>query len=139
VSSSAWDLELLAAELRRNSGDLSLYAGFLLTTLSAALPPEMVTIEREGGLGRLLRRRGEPAVLAVSVVMGEQRFTLRRDRVGAPPVATIGHRSGGVVLRTETLPIADWSRRLAAELGSYAEQNAAAADALARLTLPGAS
>jgi len=31
-----WDLEVLAAELRRRSDDLSLYAGFLLSTLSSA-------------------------------------------------------------------------------------------------------
>jgi hypothetical protein len=136
VASSHWDLEVLAAGLRRHSADLSLYAGFLLNTLSSALPPEMVRIERQGGLVRL--RRGEPPVVAVSVVLEGQSFTLRRVKVGAPPRATIRHESGGVALRTETVGIDAWSRRLAAGLATYAERNAAAAEALARLTLPGA-
>jgi hypothetical protein len=134
---SQWDLEVLAAGLRRHSGDLSMYAGFLLNTLSAALPAEMVQIERRSGmLARL--RGGEPPVVAVSVLLGGRGFTLRREKVGAPAVATIRHESGGVTLRTETVPIAEWSRQLAAGLAGYAEQNAAAAEALARLTLPGA-
>ena len=47
---SQWDLEVLAASLRRESDDLSLYAGFLINTLSAALPPHMVAVERKAGL-----------------------------------------------------------------------------------------
>jgi hypothetical protein len=136
VASSHWDLEVLAAGLRRHSGDLSLYAGFLLNTLSSALPPEMVRVERQAGLLTRMRR-GEPPVVAVSVLLGGRSFTLRRDRVGATPVATIRHESGGVALRTEAVGIDDWSRQLAAALAGYAERNAAAAEALARFTLPG--
>ena len=136
MASSHWDLEVLAAGLRRHSGDLSLYAGFLLNTLSSALPPEMVRVERQAGLLTRMRR-GEPPVVAVSVLLGGRGFTLRRDRVGAAPVATIRHESGGVALRTETVGIDEWSRQLAAALAGYAERNAAAAEALARFTLPG--
>jgi hypothetical protein len=42
-----------------------------------------------------------------------------------------------VVLRTETLPLVDWSRQLAAALARYAQHNAGVADALARFALPG--
>jgi len=137
VASSHWDLEVLAAGLRRYSSDLSLYAGFLLTTLSSALPAEMVRVERRGGmLGRL--RGAEAPVVAVSVLLEGRNFALRRQRVGAPAVATIRHESGGVALRTETVSIDEWSRQLAAALAGYAERNAAAAEALARFTLPGA-
>ena len=83
MTSSQWDLEVLATELRRHSGDLSLYAGFLLTTLSSALPAEMVEVERKGSLlGRL--RGAEAPVVAVTVRFGDQGFTLRRDAVGKP-------------------------------------------------------
>jgi len=130
-----WDLEVLAAELRRHSGDLSLYAGFLLSTLSSALPAELVEVERKGGLlGRL--RGGEAPVVAATVRLGDQRFTLRRDRVGAPAVATVRHESGGIALRTETVGLDEWSRRLAAALGAYAERHAGAAEVLRRFTLP---
>jgi hypothetical protein len=137
MGSSQWDLEVVAAGLRRHSSDLSLYAGFLLTTLSEALPAEMVLVERDRGLATRLRR-GDPPVVAVSVLLGDLRFTLRRAGTGAAPVASVGHQSGGVVLRTETVPLVDWSRQLAAALARYAQHNAGVADALARFALPGA-
>lgn len=130
-----WDLEVLAAELRRRSDDLSLYAGFLLSTLSSALPPELVDVERKGSvLGRL--RGAEAPVVAATVRLGDQGFTLRRERVGAPAVATIRHESGGIALRTETVDLDEWSHRLASALGGYADRHAGAAEALRRFTLP---
>lgn len=125
---------MLAANLRRDSGDLSMYAGFLINTLSASLPPEMVVVERKSGLfGRV---KDDAPVLGVSVLFGDQRLTLRRDGVGKPVTAQIKHESGGVVLRTETVGMDQWSRTLAAELARYAEANATAAQALQRLTIP---
>lgn len=130
-----WDLEVLAAELRKRSDDLSLYAGFLLSTLSSALPPELVDVERKGSVfGRL--RGAEAPVVAATVRLGDQGFTLRRERVGAPAVATIRHESGGIALRTETVDLDEWSHRLAAALGAYADRHAGAAEVLRRFTLP---
>jgi hypothetical protein len=132
-----WDLEVLASELRRHSGDLSLYAGFLLSTLSSALPAELVEVERRNSLvGRL--RGAEAPVVAATVRLGDQSFVLRRDRVGAPAVATIRHESGGIALRTDTVGLDEWSHRLAAALGAYADRHAGAAEALRRFTLPDA-
>jgi hypothetical protein len=65
-----WDLEMLATELRRHSEDLSLYAGFLLGTLSAAMPVELVAVERKGSLLRRLRGAQAP-VVAATVRLGE--------------------------------------------------------------------
>jgi hypothetical protein len=131
---SGWDLEVLAANLRRDSGDLSLYAGFLINTLSATLPPEMVSIERKPGLfGRV---KDDAPVLGVGVLFGDRRFTLRRDAVGRPVTAQVRHESGGIVMRTETVGMDVWSRELAARLARYAQDNAAAADAVRRLTMP---
>ena len=138
MTPSEWDLETIAAQLRRHSDDLARYTGFLLTTLASALPPEMLRVERSGG-GLVGRLRGTPpAVVGVTVIMGSRSFLLRRDRVGAPPVAAVRQESGGVVLRTETVGLQEWSRQLAAALAGYATQNAAVADVLARLTIPGA-
>lgn len=134
---SHWDLETLAAGLRRDTEDLSLYAGFLLTTLAQALPPDVVRVERAGGVLRRLRG-GERPVTTVSVLLGDQRFTLRRPDVGGPPQAAVEHFSAGVVLATDRTDLRDWSHRLATALAVYAQQHAGAADALARLTLPGA-
>lgn len=131
---SDWDLEALAARLRRDSGDLSLYAGFLINILSATLPPEMVLVERKSGL--FGRARDDGPVLGVGVLFGDRRLTLRREAVGKPVTAQIKHESGGIVLRTDTVGMDVWSRELATELAGYAQANAAAAAALRRLTVP---
>jgi hypothetical protein len=129
------DLEVLAAQLRRHGEDLSMYGGFLLNVLSAALPPELVRVRREGRLKARLAGR-EPAVLAVSVTIANQRYVLERAGIGAPPVAKICHESGGVVLSTRVVNADEWSRVLAAALGQIAGADAAAAEALQRLTGP---
>jgi hypothetical protein len=131
---SYFDLELLAAQLRKHSDDLSLYAGFLLNVLSAALPGEIVTVKREGKIKARLSGRSEPAVLAVSVHLGDRRYHIERAEPGRPLSATIQHQSGGVVLSTKTVTIDEWSRSMAAELNSVAGSNAAAAEIMARLT-----
>jgi hypothetical protein len=131
---SYFDLELLAAQLRKHSDDLSLYAGFLLNVLSAALPGEIVTVKREGKLKARLGGRSEPAVLAVSVHLGDRRYHIERSELGRPLSAMIQHQSGGVVLSTKVVTIDEWSRSMASELNSVAGSNAAAAEILARLT-----
>jgi hypothetical protein len=133
--SSHLDLELLAAALRGHSADLSMYAGFLLNVLSSALPPELIEVEREGRWRARLAGR-DPAVLRVSVLLGDNRYELTRADLGQPAVARIRHESGGVVLSTRTVGVDDWSRALAADLAVLARSNAAAAAALSRLTAP---
>ena len=131
---SYFDLELLAAQLRKHSDDLSLYAGFLLNVLSAALPGEIVTVKREGKFKARLGGRGEPAVLAVSVHLGDRRYDIERAEFGRPLAATIRHQSGGVVMSTKAVTIDEWSKNMASELSNVAASNGAAAEILARLT-----
>jgi hypothetical protein len=131
----AFDLEMLAAQLRRHSDDLSMYAGFLLNTLATALPPHVIQVRHEGKWKARLAGR-EPAVVGVSVLLDDHRFELDRAGVGAPAVARIRHESGGVVLSTRTVGVDEWSRALAGALAQLARTNAAAADALRRLTGP---
>ena len=129
------DLELLAAQLRRHSDDLSLYAGFLLNVLSSALPPQLIEVTRENRWKARLNRR-EPAVLGIAVTIGDRRYELERSEVGAHPECRIRHQSGGVVLSTKTVSADEWSHGLAAALAGIADTNAAAAAALQRLTSP---
>jgi hypothetical protein len=129
------DLELLAAQLRRHTDDLSLYSGMLLNVLSATLPPELVEVRREGRLKARLAGR-EPAVLGISVTVGDHRYDLDRKTVGAPAVTRVCHTSGGVVMSTKQVGGDEWSRSLAAALAKVAGGNAAAAEALQRLTEP---
>jgi hypothetical protein len=129
------DLELLAAQLRRHTDDLSLYSGMLLNVLSATLPPELIEVRREGRLKARLGGR-EPAVLGISVTVGDHRYELERKAVGSPATTEICHESGGVVMSTKRVGAEEWSRALAAALAKIASGNAAAAAALQKLTAP---
>lgn len=132
--SSYFDLEMLAAQLRKHSDDLSMYAGFLLNVLSAALPGEIVTVKREGKIKARLSGRGEPAVLAVSVHLADRRYDLERAEFGRPLTASIRHESGGIVMSSKAVTIDEWSKAMAAELSRVANSNAAASEILQRLT-----
>jgi hypothetical protein len=127
------DPELLAAQLRRHNDDLSLYAGFLLNVLAGALPPELVRVTREGRWKARISGR-EPAVLGISVLLGNERYELERAEPARLPTARIRHESGGVVLSTRTVSADEWSRGLATALVRLAGTNAAAVAALHRLT-----
>jgi hypothetical protein len=127
------DVNLLAAVVSRQTLDLNVYAGFLLDALSGALPPEYVTVQRQPSLVGRLRRRDAP-VVAVSVLLGEQRFSLRRASPTAVPETVIGHEVRGVVLTSEPVRLDEWARRMAAALAELAERNQEAAAALARIT-----
>jgi hypothetical protein len=61
---------------------------------------------------------------------------LDRAAVGSPAVTRICHASGGVVMSTKPVGADEWSRSLAAALALVAGGNAAAAEALQRLTQP---
>jgi len=125
-----FDLEMLAAQLRKHTDDLSMYSGFLLNVLSAALPGEIVTVRREGKIKARLGGRGEPAVLSVSVHLGSHRYDLERAEFGKPLTASIRHESGGVVMSSRAVTLDEWSR----EMANVASSNAAAAEILSRLT-----
>jgi hypothetical protein len=130
------DLELLAAQLRRHTDDLSLYSGMLLNVLSATLPPDLVTVRRESKWKARLSGRREPAVLGISVTVGDHRYELDREDVGARAATRVCHESGGVVLSTKQVSADEWSRRLAAALAEVAGTNAAAVAALQKLAAP---
>ncbi len=126
------DLTVLAAVLSRQSSDLSVYAGFLVEALAGALPPENVVVERRRGL--FGRAKDDAPVVSVAVRLGENTFTLRRPTPDSAPVATVSHTVGGIVLKTATVALADWTQQVAAALGALTETNADAAAALARIT-----
>jgi hypothetical protein len=128
-------LEAVAAGLRRDSSDLALYGGFLISTVLEALPPEMVAVERHRtATDRLRGRPGE--VVSVAVDLADHRYTLRRRAVGVRPEATVAHQSGGITMSSDTVPLDVWARRLAEDLVARAGADAAAADAAARLAVP---
>ncbi|MEO9240371.1 MAG: hypothetical protein ABI418_20035 [Jatrophihabitantaceae bacterium] len=127
------ELQSLSALLSRQAADLEVYAGFLFAALDGALPADLLIVERKASLSDRLRGR-TPAVVGVSVRLGEQRFVLRRASVGAATRSSIAHEVGGIVLSTTPVALPDWSAQLTAALHRLAQHNAGAATALQRLS-----
>ncbi|MCW2525522.1 MAG: hypothetical protein JWM76_382 [Pseudonocardiales bacterium] len=131
-SESVPDLGVLAAVVNRQSADLSVYAEFLVNSLAGALPPEQVVVKRKRSL--LGRTDDDAPVLSVALTVGEHTYLLARPKPAAVAVASIAHTVGGIVLSTRTVPLGEWSERVAAALTALSESNADAAALLSRIT-----
>jgi len=121
---------MVTAALRMDSADVAVYARVLSKSLSEALPPEYVTVERERSVSDRMRGRpGEISKLAVR--LGDQLMTLA-IRNGQPS-AEICREVRGVVLSRQNVPLQQWAGALASALVVHAESSAQAAQALRRL------
>ena len=128
----ALSLEMVTAALRADSADVAVYARVLTKSLSEALPPEYVTVERERSMSD--RMRGRPGEISKVVVkLGDQQMTLAVQ--GGKPSAEICKEVRGVVLSRQSVPRHQWAGALASALVDHAEDNAQAAEALRRLVL----
>ena len=123
-------LEMVTAALRMDSADVAVYARVLTKSLSEALPPGYVTVERERSVSD--RMRGRPGEVSKVVVrLGDQLMTLAVKN--GQPAAEICREVRGVVLSRENVPLQQWASALASALVVHAENNAQAAQALRRL------
>ena len=121
---------MVTAALRLDSADAGLYASVLTKSLSEALPPGYVTVERERSVSD--RMRGRPGEVSKVVVrLGDQLMTLAVKN--GQPAAEICREVRGVVLSRENVPLQQWASALASALVVHAENNAQAAEALRRL------
>jgi hypothetical protein len=128
----ALSLEMVTAALRADSADAAVYARVLTKSLSEALPPEYVTVERKQSVSD--RMRGRPGEISKVVVrLGDQLMTLAVQ--GGRPTAEICREVRGVVLSRQPVPLHQWAGALASALVDHAEGNAQAAAALRRLVL----
>ena len=108
------------------------------------IKPQVVNVARPDGHCTRATSSGESAevsdgdgcVLAIAVTLGNHRYELERAQFGARPVAKVCHQSGGVVLSTRTVSPDEWSRGLAEALVRTLGADAAAVEALQRLTAP---
>lgn len=123
------DLDMIAAGLRRDAQDARLNGQALLTSLAAALPPEMTKVQRSGGLLR------KPRITGVAVSVGDRRYVLESATSGF--VSSVCHESGGVVMSTTPVGFEEWVRELLAALSNAAGRSASAAQALQRLAISG--
>ena len=120
------------AALRLDSGDAAIYASVLTKSLSEALPPGYVPVERERSMSdRMHGRPGEISKLEVKLDDQVMTLAVKNGR----PTAQICRAVRGVVLSTKTVPIQQWAAALASALMSHAESNAQAAEALRRLVI----
>jgi hypothetical protein len=129
-------LDMLTAALRADSSDISIYANVLTESLGEALPPSCVVVERKQSMSD--RMKGRPGtVTKITVRLGDQVMSL--EVVRGAPVAEISKEVRGVILSRQPVPIGQWAQALARALMSYAEENAATAEALRRLVMGGGS
>jgi hypothetical protein len=130
----ALSLDMVTAALRADSTDVAIYARVLTQSLGEALPPDVVTVDRQQSMSdRLHGRPGE--ISRIAVQLGDQQMTLSVSK--GPAVAQVCRAVRGVVLSRDTVPLHEWAATLAAGLVAYAEQNAQAAQALRRLVAGG--
>jgi hypothetical protein len=126
----ALSLDLVAAALRADSADVTVYARVLTDSLGDALPEGVVTVDRERSVSD--RVRGRPGEVArITVRLGDQMLTLAVRR--GQPVAEICREVRGVVLSRRPVQVTEWAAELAKALVAYADQNAQAAQVLRRL------
>jgi hypothetical protein len=117
------DLDLLAASLRADAGDVATFTEALAAKLSEALPGA-ATVQRGGLLGR-------GAVRRISVDAGGERLELRA--AGGSIETVCARVSGGIVLKTEPLGIEEWLGRLTEALAAEAARSQTTRQALERL------
>jgi hypothetical protein len=97
--------------------------------LAGSLGSRLV-VERQSGL---FKRSG--AIEAIQVSLGND--VLRAEASGGSVRCTIGHASGGIRIRSETIDMATWLRRLLGALEQEAAKSETTRQALENLMIGG--
>lgn len=127
LENPAPDLDLLAASLRADSGDLKAFVESLAVKLQETIPGRVEVERRRSGL------RGSKAVRRIAVDAGDLRLELKTQD-GA--IETRCSRlSAGIVLKNERLDTEAWLLVLGQALVAEAQRSEATREALARLLL----
>ena len=121
------EVELLAAALRQDSADLSLYAKVLTVNLVDSLPSGAVKVERKRSVSDRMAGR-EGTVSSLDVALGEQRLSLRADR--GRMVGEICKEVRGIVLSRREVGLDEWIDALAQALAEAAVSSARAREAI---------
>jgi hypothetical protein len=99
-----FDLDLAAAGLRSASSDVGMLLRLLVTQLSDALG-DRLQVDRAGS-----RLRKSNEIRSLQVTMGDD--VLRAEMVAGALRCTIAHSSGGIRIRSDTVTVDEWLRRL---------------------------
>jgi hypothetical protein len=122
------DLDLLAANLRVDSGDLGAFVESLAAKLEDMLPGRVKVVRWRG---RLI---GPKVVRRISLDAGDQRLELLRG-AGDAVQTRCSRVSGGIVLKSEELEMDAWLAALGQALSAEAERSQQTRQALERLLL----
>jgi hypothetical protein len=127
VSAEDLSFDRIAASLRADGVDVQTFAEGLAVKLEAALPGQTTVRRARSGL------RGPRHVTAIDVSLSGGHFRLERH--GDQLTTTRALVSGGIVLKTEPLPPAEWIDAITEALAVEAQRSATAREALERLLL----
>jgi uncharacterized protein YhdP len=119
------DIDLIAASLRADSGDIGTFVEVLAAKLEEAVP----------GAANIQRRReglfGPKRVTRISVDAGGERLELSAD--GVRIATTCARVSGGIVLKSEVLDTDAWLAALSRALADEARSSQSTRQSLERL------
>jgi hypothetical protein len=127
----ALDLDMAASVLQSNATDVHIMLKVLAGQLAEVLGPRVV-VERAGGL---LRKSNE--VKALQVTLGDD--VLRAQVDGGSVRCTVAHSSGGIRIRSESVDLDTWLKRLLAALQQEAAHSEGARQALENIVIGGSS
>ncbi|MGO9960746.1 MAG: hypothetical protein ACLP50_33005 [Solirubrobacteraceae bacterium] len=119
------DIDLLAASLRADAGDLGAFVEALAVKLEQAVPGAVRVERRRDGLF------GPKLVKRIAFDAGDQRLELRAE--GAAVETRWSRLSGGIVLKSEQLDTDAWLRALGEALAEQARRSQTTRQALERL------
>jgi hypothetical protein len=121
------DMDLLAASLRADSSDVSVFVESLAAKLEEAVPGRVRIDRRRSGMF------GPKAVRGVAVDLGDRRLELRTD--GGRVETRCARLSGGIVLKNEVLETDEWLAVLGDTLAAEARRSETTRKALERLLM----
>jgi len=127
----AFDLDMAAATVQSNATDVHIMLKVLAGQLAEVLGPRVV-VERAGGI---LRKSND--VKALEVTLGDD--VLRAQVEGASVRCSVAHSSGGIRIRSESVDLDTWLKRLLAALRQEAAHSEGARQALERIVIGGSS
>jgi hypothetical protein len=119
------DIDLLAASLRADAGDLGAFVEALAVKLEEAVPGAVTVERRRDGMF------GPKRVRRIALDAGGRRLELRTD--GAAVQTVCSRLSGGIVLKRDELSTDEWLLALGEGLAVQARSSQTTRQALERL------
>ncbi len=128
-SDGSYDLNLAAATLRANASDVRSLVKALFDELSDTLG-DRLSAQRNS---RHLRKSSE--LTSLHATLGNDQFEATVD--GSSLRCSVGHYSGGIRIRSESLDVVEWVLSLLGALQAEARHTASARPALEKIVIGG--